>query len=910
MGRVRQKWENYLGLWRNLTGRKRVLFYILHYTVLFAVTFLLAYSPFLLGGKSFIWYKDARNQHYPTLVYIGRYLRQIIWDLLHGEIAFPLFDLNLAMGSDVIATLNWFGFGDPLNLLAALVPTHYIEYLYDILTVVRLYLAGAAFLALCKYHDKPFAHALMGALVYVFSGYMFFWAVRHYFFINPMIQLPLLLIGIDMVVRKKKPFAFILSVFYSALCGFYYLYMMTIMLGIYVLVRFFDWYKENRGKEFFFMAGRIIGTYLLGIGLSAPIFLPSVFGFLTSGREGGAVDWNLFSYGWSYYKNYFFRLIAFPGSEGAISLAAIVLFALAILFAFSRGKLKSLKVLCVISLIFYVLPLGGYIMNGFGYPSQRWLFGFTLLLSYIVVEVLPVLLNLDRKRQLFCFGILLLYAVVVFFAPKIRNVYNVVGVAMLALTLLTLCLLEEQHSTEEFNRCVKTIICTLLIVVNVSTNAIYLFAKDQGNYVSEFTALGAETQRLEGVLEREAERYQRQGKGRFDSSSFARNTGAVWRVPTMHTYYSMINGNIPKFMMKVENIGLRDDSFNIYGTNECTGIDALFSTKYFIEKKGKEQYVPYGYTLLQETDQGNRIYENQYALPWGYTYDSYLTNTDVERMNGLELEEVMLRHIVLEEDVSIAKGSVMDSEIQEIPYEVQEQRDVEWKNGILNAKKDNAVMILNFQLPEGTEGRLRLQEFDVSNLGGSIRLGITVKCAGVERTISVAGKSYERYYGRENYLVNLGYSEKERTTCTIIFPKKGMYKLGDIQLLALPMNKYPEQIEALRSESMENIKFGTNRITGTVDLSKDKILCVSIPYSKGWTAAVDGQKAEILKGNYMFMALSLEEGGHEIEFSYCTPGLRSGAVCALLSAGVVVYLAIRGQKKNRNRYKECGSTGE
>ena len=45
------------------------------YTVVFLVTFLLTYSPFLLARKSFIWDFDGQYQHYPILVYVGRYLR-------------------------------------------------------------------------------------------------------------------------------------------------------------------------------------------------------------------------------------------------------------------------------------------------------------------------------------------------------------------------------------------------------------------------------------------------------------------------------------------------------------------------------------------------------------------------------------------------------------------------------------------------------------------------------------------------------------------------------------------------------------------------------------------------------------------------------------------------------------------
>lgn len=871
---------------------------LIAYSLLFFVTFFMAYSPFLLDGKSFIWIgstSDGRIQHYPTLIYIGRYLRQIVLNLFHGELSIPLFDLNLAMGGDIIATLNYYGFGNPLYLLSAFVPTHYTEYLYNVLIVVRLYLAGLSFLALCRYHKKEFSHALIGALIYVFSGYAIFAAIRHPYFVEPMIQLPLLLIGIDLVIKKRKPFIFIFSVFYSALCGFYFLYMMTIMLGVYTLVCFFDYYKESRAKEFISMAGRIIMTYLLGIGLGAVLFVPNVISFLTSGRSEGATKQIDSLYKLSFYRDALTKLIAPPGTWTVFSLGAIVLLALVLLLT-RKKQYRGLKLLLLAAMVTYVLPVGSYIMNGFSYPSRRWTFGVALLLSYILVEMLPILLELDKKQQLLCCGTLLLYGVMIFFDPKNRNVYSVVGVAMLAITLLTLCLLSEKSREGKNGRRIGALACTLLVIGNVSINAIYCFAKDQNNYVGAFPVKGAETKSLETAIEREAEPYLAEEAGRFDSSSFSRNMGAIWRVPTISTYWSMLNGAICDLWGKTENIDQQDTSFKIDGTDERTYINALLSMKYFIEEKSRTQYVPYGYSLREETNE-KLIYENEHALPWGYTYDSYIPADSVSTMNGLEIAEAMLQHIVLEENVPVESGKVK-SNIQTIPYTIKNQKDVKLEDKVLTVGKNNAAMTLEFQMPKKAEGYLRIQGLNIDKSGQSYLL-LTVNCLDVEKSAEVLSASNDYYYGRTNYLFNLGYSEEERTACTIIFPKKGKYKLEDIQIFALPMDKYPEQVEALREEPLENIEFGTNRITGTVDLSKDKILCLSIPYSKGWSAKVDGQKVKILRGNYMFMALPLTAGYHNIEFTYCTPGLKVGIAYSVFSAAVVILL-LRKHKRCSN----------
>lgn len=129
--------------------------------MLFVITFLLAYSPFLSEGKSFIWAaSDGRTQHYPVLVYIGRYLRLIVLNFLKGDFSIPLFDLNIGLGKDILSCLNYYGFGDPLCLLSFFVPTRYTEYLYNFLVAFRMYLSGLTFSSMCLHFENKVSYTL------------------------------------------------------------------------------------------------------------------------------------------------------------------------------------------------------------------------------------------------------------------------------------------------------------------------------------------------------------------------------------------------------------------------------------------------------------------------------------------------------------------------------------------------------------------------------------------------------------------------------------------------------------------------------------------------------------------------------------------------------------------------------
>ena len=72
----------------------------------------------------------------------------------------------------------------------------------------------------------------------------------------------------------------------------------------------------------------------------------------------------------------------------------------------------------------------------------------------------------------------------------------------------------------------------------------------------------------------------------------------------------------------------------------------------------------------------------------------------------------------------------------------------------------------------------------------------------------------------------------------------------------------------------------------------------AVPYGDGWTATVDGEEAELLNANTMFMALELSPGEHDIQLHYTTPYIKLGLVLTvsglLLLAGCVVF-----EKKRR-----------
>jgi len=83
-----------------------------------------------------------------------------------------------------------------------------------------------------------------------------------------------------------------------------------------------------------------------------------------------------------------------------------------------------------------------------------------------------------------------------------------------------------------------------------------------------------------------------------------------------------------------------------------------------------------------------------------------------------------------------------------------------------------------------------------------------------------------------------------------------------------------------------------NSMTLKAVLSRGGFLILSENYYPSWKAYVDGVEAQIYRANYLFRALYLEEGEHEVEFVFDSATYRVGKTSTLLTS--VLLLAIFG----------------
>lgn len=889
--------------------QKRILFLLL-FSMVFFVVYMCTYAVFLRDGKSYIWNYDGVKQHYAALSYLGKYYREVFFSWLDGTPSLPMIDFSIGMGEDIITTLNFYGLGDPLTLLAAVVPESGIESLYDFLVIFRMYLAGLSFSWMCRQKGKDYRSTFIGALAYAFSGYALHVAVKHPFFMIPMILLPLSVIGVERALDRKKTVLLTFLVFATALNGFYFFYMNTVFLVIYALIHMMCYRTGYAVRGIV----RCAVSYACGVSMAAVLFWPAVAAYLSSTRsESGADPGNLLLFSAKRYGYIFSRLIGTPRiTWDYLGMVSLLLVALVVLFTGRLRGNKELKANIIIWTALMLLPFGGFMLNGFSYVSGRFTYLVTFVYAFGIVEMIPELFQLRRRTMLACLCAVPAYGFVVLLSGDGRKWYSWFGFFMLVITVVIVV----AGCVRCMGRRLMWCLLSGAAVLNIIGNGWLLFSQDGLGYGEEFVQTGTVRRTLEASPEAEILPCGENEFFRVDADSkSSENAALVNGSYGVSSYFSISNPSRIRSLLEVENGGIQDSMFKISGMDGRTYLDARASVKYYtVPVHTGGVGVPYGFHFVKQFRRGGKqweLYENDYFLPLGITFDSYVKKENAVWGTGIERQDAMLKTVVLKEEVSGIRQlpALPVPDVEKIAYTVKEIDKLAIRGDRVRVKRGGASLTLEWEDAYDGECYVRLGSFSMTHAGQS-DCDIEMSCGGITKTIRALNDQWNWYFGRENYLLNIGLIGKEallrhtangKMSCTIRFSGRGTFSLSDLNVYVQRMDSYEKTVMQRKENVLEQISIETNRICGEIDVSEPKLLVLSVPYSKGWRARVDGEYAQIYEADEAYMAISLKPGRHKVELVYTTPYVKAGGVVSLIGwAGFICYIAVSRKKERRS----------
>ncbi|MBP5216887.1 MAG: YfhO family protein, partial [Bacilli bacterium] len=266
--------------------------------------FIRKHAPFLLSSQSLFyfvvflfvlsigWAAYSLFTNYFTQLYGWDYELQFVpfyydyWDTWHDFFAtghFRLYDHQTFLGTDHIGSNSYYGLFDPFVVAMILFPRSWIPQMTAIMTFAKLVVCALLARGYLKYMGIQEWTARLGAVAVAFSGFMNF-MVGFPNFVSAVTYMPLVLWGIEKVIRERKISHLVWGLFFEGITCFFMLVPMCVFGVMYAVFRYFQSIKDRNWKTNIGVILLGVFAFAIGIMMSAWVLLPSVRESSLSGR--------------------------------------------------------------------------------------------------------------------------------------------------------------------------------------------------------------------------------------------------------------------------------------------------------------------------------------------------------------------------------------------------------------------------------------------------------------------------------------------------------------------------------------------------------------------------------------------------------------------------------------------------
>ncbi len=778
--------------------------------------------PFILvefiktGSAVFLYYGDYNAQQIPFYEHCVRMVHEgsLGWDWVTD------------LGSNFVGSYSYYMLGSPFFWIMCLFPASWVPYLMAPMYMLKYIVAAILAYAFLQRFVKNKDYAVIGALLYAFSGFQIYNTFFNQFH-DVVAFFPLLLIGMEEYVQNDRKGLFAIAVTVNALINYFMFAGQVVFCIIYFLFRISSKSFRITLKKFFGLAFESV----IGLLMAMFIFLPAAAALMGNSRIESsytgtiskaieyALDgkwenaksqfmrllrWqNSGEFYWQRYgqifESYFFppdipsRVNFFSGHEtrwASISMY-LPMFALSGVFAFFTVKKRTwLKTLIIFLIICSFIPILNsifFLFNSSYYA--RWLYMMIMMLTLATIIALE-----DRRTKwrvptaimtFFCTAVAIPLGFIwhendsskmeLGYPPYRFRFWLYVALAFLGIAM-TAYIIRKFRGTKMFER-------SVLIGVSIMTvlyGCIHITNGKQYGQTSDFMV----DQCIEGTIELPDphEEFYRIDQYRSSSKSTIDNLGIFWEYPTIENFHTVVPPSIMEFYPVIgvkRAVATRVDS-SIYGVRAFTSVKySVIETKKNSKtvtvtetdpetgakkkiKKRVEAHDTFGFEFLK-SENGFDIYENKYFLPMGFAYSEFMTQSDFESAyTEAQRADVLCKYLVVPDDTA-------------------------------------------------------------------------------------------DYYSQ--FMTRVRSANKAPAT-------KDTYKASVIER---------------RKMACDSFEYSSDGFTAHINMDKAGIVFFSVPYEEfGWSASVNGKEKDVLKATYGFVAVECEAGENEIRFDYSTPGFIKG----------------------------------
>ena len=770
------------------------------------------------------------------------------------------YSFNMALGGNT-ANVFSYALSSPINLLLAFFGFEDFNLFFTCCVYIKLSLIAfsVTFYIRRRFANteiKPFFAVILG-LSCAFSQYSAYQIVN-IFWLDGVIILPFILLGIYRIIQTDKPFLLIFSValalifnWYSGIiCCIFSIFWFLFEMALYIfnnetkhLIKF------SIKKGLMYAGGGIIGSLL-----SFWILLPTFFAVKNGNRGtintemlslklngkistvisndiiGGMSSTNIVSL--------FCGSFAIVGCIGYFGLKKISF----------RNKMIHIVMILFIVMTFYWQPL--YLLFSMmkvvsSYWSRYSFIGvFTII--FIAAEFFSEWFNeADFSLEYpIVFIILLAFLNVKNSEINIKLLLVTISCYLLSVVLLVRIKKEIINYKKFFLIFLSLCLCCIESFLNI-----YYLIKDLDipDIVSYKEYVNEETNMIETIKKFDENDY-RLNKTLTRNMKGGRAT-ANYNEAFMYNYKGIsgyTNSPDDRQRLLLDHLGYRINGENYYIVNTSViPSDSLLGVKYFLS-----DYIVNGYEKIEWMGIHNNkeVYYNPFYLPMAFYYNNDYINSIEYNNNTFEYINKIYSKFV-GSDVDLFVKLHISSEII-----------------------DNSI-VYNISIPEGNYA-----------VYGNIISNQEMK-AEIRDENGDFLTLYSRWGAPSVFYIP---SNNEQINTKITMNTQNGLSIVDEQFYALDLDLFNEIVTNIRTNAVDFVNVKDNKCVIDVTLNSKKMLFTSIAYDNGWVITDNGKKIEPILFENCLMQFDLSEGSHHIVMKYNIPGLFLGCIASVL--GMVLLL--------------------
>lgn len=825
---------------------------------------------------------DMHHQYAPLL----SELRSMI---LNGD-SF-IYSFHIGLGANFISAFAYY-LASPLNILLIIFPERFLAEGIFFIMALKIALTAASF-ALCVQGFTRRRNAAVIAVSVMYATMMYMLAYSwNIMWLDVVALMPLVVLCAERMLQGGSIIPYSLLLALALFTNYYIGFMLCIFLVLYFFVFMLreahplnDWWR--RGARF------ALGSLLSG-GLVAALLIPTAIALGRTSAAGGEMpdfkaNFELFDLiGRLYYgATPTIRSGNLPNLYcGTLATVLVPLYMMIRDIPLRRricyGALGGVMLLSCTVNLFDRLWHGLHAPNDLPY---RFSFIACFVLLLLASEVLARLRSFTARQIVAVIGAGILYLIVWErfggeTAPSDETVY--VNLILLALYGITLLLVNYRRL---HTHAARLLILVLVVAeLTVSSAASFKTLQDNEYYTSHRNYVdNADTAAEAKAIARAQELAEQEGALFARLEHIPRSTCMDTALHHYKGITTFASSNPYGTTVLMGDLGYAVNGVNSYLYHSFVApADALFGIRYVVLENDIGQHDQL--TLVEtvtERDVTRYIYRNETTLPVGVFSTDAVRDYISQKYAPFTAQESLYTALVgQQENLYDAMTLESDSPSSTIGGSnfVKYQSDA---SAIYSTTIDEVGQYFAFVDCRAAE-TLSVETFDAD--GGQLN-----------------NWSVTTY---EPYIIDLGTMHPQERV-EVMVEGEGTIS-GNIHVVKLNPDAFERQVERLNEHGLTVTEAEDTRIVGTITAPQDGALFLSIPYDKGWTVTVDGQKVDtfpIAKNTEgtdgALLGADLPAGEHTVTLTYRPSGLILGVIISLLSAAALVLIWLYPRYKDK-----------